>query len=336
VASIQPSGAGFRVYYPRDGKRCASPTQPTREAAEQWMRDHLPTLAAEHIFDLLKIWRDEEPSPYRDEVELRVGAIVRRMGWHRLERLSLADLRAWQRVDPQPRTGQYLVTILRWAVQVHRIRVHPDVLAWRPAPYRRKPPAPLLTDEQVEAIKDCAIGYGPRASSLIDYLTTYGARPITACRLTVADLDLTHGELVIRHAKHSGGWRHVITADHLDLWPTITMPDRDPAGPLFPHYKEDRAWRIDRGLARELVTWYRNTIAKRLRLGAMSGIYHLKRYAITALLRKGVDPATVALFTGHLSLDQVLRYAKSNPDLQRAALRLLVTPTVTRLQDGKS
>jgi hypothetical protein len=43
------------------------------------------------------------------------------------------------------------------------------------------------------------------------------------------------------------------------------------------------------------------------------------------MLRAAIDPATVALFTGHLDVNQVLRYAKSNADLQSEALAKLAS-----------
>lgn len=320
MASVQPSGSGFRVFYTRDGRRLASPQQASQAAAEAWMAEHLPTLAAKHVFDLLRVWRNEAPSAHRDEVERRLSEAARKRGWNTVESLDLAELRAWQRAAPCARYGQYLVTILRWASEVHHLRIRPDALAWRPDSYRRLAPVPLLTDAQAAGIRAASLKYGPRAEAVVDYLLTYGARPITACMLMRSDLDIPRGELVIRGAKHSGGWRHAVTDAHLAAWPKLSNAED---GPLFPHPQEDRPWRIKRGSARELCDWYRNTIAKKLRLGRMGGIYHLKRYAITTMLRKGIDPATVALFTGHLDLQQVLRYAKSNVDLQRSALALL-------------
>jgi hypothetical protein len=49
-------------------------------------------------------------------------------------------------------------------------------------------------------------------------------------------------------------------------------------------------------------------------------MYDLKRRAISRALGLGLDPATIALFTGHLQLDQVLRYAKTNETIAMAAL----------------
>lgn len=334
MASIQPHGAGFRVHYTKDGAKRKSPSFPTREGAEAWMRDNLSALTARHFLELVEVWRQEEPSDHRSEAALRLSAAARQRGWHDIQRIDLGELRAWQRECKVPRYGQYLATVLRWAASSHGLPVRPEVLAWRPGTYARKPPVALLTDLQVGLIRDCAASMGERAYAIVDYLLSYGARPITACRLRLSDLDLSRGELVISDAKHSGGWRHALHQRHVDGWPGLTagwLHEPAPVGtaevPIFPHYREDRPWKLERGSARELTNWYKNTIGKKLKLGAQSGIYHLKRHAITSMLRSGIDAATVALFTGHLDLEQVLTYAKSNADTQRNALSLMPVPT---------
>jgi hypothetical protein len=319
MASIQPARTGFRVHYQIDGRQRASPVQASRAAAEAWMAEHLPALQTHSVAQLADLWSKEAPSPHRTEAALRIGQAATARGWVDVRRLDLAELRAWAR-QASPRYGQYLATILRWAAEVHHAPVRADALAWKPGTYKRQAPLPLLTDAQADAIRTTSRLYGRRAVAVIDYLLTYGARPITACQLLRSDLDTSRGELVIRDAKHSGGWRHALHDRHVETWSKLTS---DPAGPLFPHYLEDRPWRLKRGGARELCNWFRGTIGKRLKLGRQNSIYHLKRYAITTMLRRSVDPATVALFTGHLDLQQVLRYAKSNSDVQRAALALL-------------
>lgn len=326
MASIQPHGAGFRVHYAKNGKRLKSESFPSQEDAERWMKDNLPSITADHFFQLIDLWREDDPTPHRTDAAMRLSAVVRKQGWGKPDRLTLADLKSWAKSDPAHRQpGAYLVGVLRWLAKEKNMEVRADVLAWRPDRPVRKAPLPLLTDAQAEAIRDCADGYGPRAGLLIDYLLTYGARPITACRLRQCDLDVEAGDLVLPNEKHSGGWRHAVQADHLADWPRLALKDDDGNGPLFPHYKEDRPWRITKGRADELTLWYRNTIAKRLKLGRHAGIYNLKRWAITRMLRAAIDPATVALFTGHLDVNQVLRYAKSNADLQSEALAKLAS-----------
>lgn len=333
MASIHPNGPGFRVHYTSDGQRLRSPTLPTREAAELWIRDHLAAQKSPTVAALAELWRAEAPSPHRDEAAHRIGAVAMREAWGRADRLQVADLRAWAARDPHHgHPAQYLLTVLRWAAEVHRVPVPAEVLRWRAPKPKRKAPPPLLTDAQVEDILDMATTYGPAAFAVVDYLLTYGARPITACRLTLADCDLVRGELVIRDAKHSGGWRHKILARHVEAWERLDRPEGE-AAPLFPHYREPRAWRIKRGSASELTDWYKNTVAKRLGLKAhgLDGIYHLKRWSITRMLRAGLTPATVAAFTGHRDLSQVMTYNTTNQDAQGAAL-----PVLDRVPGGVS
>jgi integrase len=341
MASIHPNGTGFRVHYVREGQRLKSPTLPSMAAAEAWQRDHLAAQAAPTITALAELWRAEAPSPHRDEAAYRVGLLALREAWGRADRLALADLRTWVARDPSHgHPAQYLMTILRWAAEVHRIPIAPEVLAYRPPKPKRKAPPILLTDAQVETILDCATGYGAAAFAVVDYLLTYGARPITACRLTVDDVNFLRGELVIRDAKHSGGWRHKILPRHVEGWERLARPIQAAPAPLFPHYQEARPWAISRGSAAELTNWYKNTIGKRLKLAAvgLDGIYHLKRWAITRMLRSGLDPATVATFTGHRDLGQVMTYNVSNQEAQVAALANLdrVPGRVPKFLDSKS
>lgn len=326
MASIHPNGTGWRVQWYEDGHLRRSPTLPTREAADLWQRDHLAAQAAPTVTALAELWRTESPTPHRTEAAYRVGLVAVREAWGRADRLQVADLRTWvARDEAHGHPAQYLMTILRWAHEVHRVPVPAEVLRWRPPKAKRRAPPPLLTDAQVENILDAALGYGPLAFAVVDYLLTYGARPITACRLTLADADFLRGELVIENAKHSGGWRHKILPRHVTAWETLPREKIAAPVPLFPHYKEARPWAIKAGSASEITDWYRNTIGKKLGLHALGldGIYHLKRWAITRMLRAGLTPATVAAFTGHRDLTQVMTYNVSNADAQAQALDAL-------------
>lgn len=335
MASIHPNGSGFRVHH---GKRQKSPTMPTEAACRLWIAENLPTLQATTLYALVELWRDELPTPYRIEAAKRLSAVIAKRGWGPPERLTGADLKAWAREDPawlQP--SRYLRSVLHWAVDDHGVAIRPDALAWRPAQPKRTAKPSLLTDAQVWSIRAQSTEYGSRAEAIIDYLLCYGARPITACRLRLGAVDFAAGELVLTDEKHSGGWRHVLYDRHLAAWPTLTQewavgpasvigPEDASALPLFPHYLHNRPWRITNGHADELISWYRNTIAKKLKLGNMSGIYHLKRWAITRMFRSRVDPATIAAFTGHLDLTQLMTYNVSNSENQRAALVAMAVP----------
>ena len=326
MPSIQPHRDGFRVHYSQDGKRLRSQSFPTREAADLWLREQLPTAGCTTFLGLIELWAAEQPTPYRVDAAHRLARAVTARAWGDVTRLTLADLRAWQLADSGWRQPSlYLRSVLHWAAEIHRIEVRPEVLRWKPPRAPRKAKPTLLTESQVEAIRDCAATYGPRAYALIDYLLAYGARPITACRLRHSHIDMDRAELILTNEKHSGGWRHQLYDEHLASWPALAYAGEPDEVPIFPHYKEDRPWRIDRGRGVELVNWYHNTIAKKLseKLGKLTGIYHLKRFAITRMFHAGLDPATIAQFTGHRDQSQVMTYSTSNSDVQRTALQRL-------------
>lgn len=274
-------------------------------------------------------------SPYAMDAVSRLAMVCRDQAWIHVGDISLRALESWNvakggRGRSQPGRGvdrawQYLRTILRWARQVHGIPVDEMVLAASPPRRQRKAPRVLLTEAQLGAILQRGQRYGPAAAGLLVYLSTYGARPITACRLRRRDCDPDARMLTIPHAKRSGGWRHPITPEHAALWVSCASSDLD--GPLFPHWHESRAWRISRGRADEMVSWYRRGIAqpliKRQELPEWHSMYDLKRRAISRALALGLDAATVALFTGHLDIGQVLCYAKTNESTAVSALAKL-------------
>lgn len=121
------------------------------------------------------------------------------------------------------------------------------------------------------------------------------------------------------------GRRTISSADAV-AWESLPRPIQATPAPLFPHYREARPWALKRGSAAEITDWYRNTIGKRLKL------------AITRMLRSGLTPATVAAFTGHRDLSQVMTYNVSNQDAQGAALASLdlVPGSVPKFLDPKS
>lgn len=340
MASLERNGSGWRIQYMDSGQRRRGPTFPTQEAALGWQRDHLPAIGKRHLMELAQVWRDECPTAHRTEAAHQVARLVASRGWGDVHRLTLPDVVAWLHDDEawSPRVCQYLRTVLRWAADVHHLPVRTEVLAWRPPPRQRTAKPPLLTDQHLAVIMAAATELGPRALAIVQYLATYGARPITACRLRMDALDLDRCELELgrydrdtgrRGEKHSGGWRHAVDQSHVELWASIAAswprPDDSLSMiPVFPHYREDRPWRIQRGSAQELADWYKNTIGKRAKLGKFCGIYHLKRWAISRMFRAGLDPATIASFTGHLDLEQLMTYNTTNHDRQMAALPALV------------
>ena len=89
----------------------------------------------------------------------------------------------------------------------------------------------------LESIREAATHYGDRAAAIIDYLLSYAARPITACSLTIADLDIQSDppRLTIEKAKCSGGWTHPIVQEQADTWAALSGAEAPSTDPLFPH-----------------------------------------------------------------------------------------------------
>lgn len=320
---IAKNGPGWRVRDRKDGKIVSlSQTFPTQAEAQRWIASHVT--GDQHLTTLLERWSASiRHSPHARESSARLATVFLRQRWTHISHLTPTALDAWQSSDRFCRRDlQVLLTVLRWAHRVHGLPIPEAVLEWRLPRQAPRPPPPLLTDAQVLSIRLAAAHYGPRATALIDYLLTYGARPITACRLKITDLrhDDDGWTLTIDQAKHSGGWSHPIRMEDAVSWKQIDHP----GDALFPHYKEDRPWKINaRGMAQEVTDWYKGTIAKRVKLPAgLNTIYHLKRHSITSMLTN-LDPATVALFSGHRCQDQVLRYSRTNREKATAALAAL-------------
>lgn len=339
----------YRARWREEGKSTppAGPTFVSRELALSWAETNnlLPTREL-RLADVIDQWLDQEPSDYRREAAAILGGLALRQGWVRVADITPAAIALWHRQASEAKrekTGgaihvaryqQYLLGVLRWAHRTYKVPVHPDVLTMRLPKRQKGPPRTLLTDAQVDDIRKMARSYGPCARNIIEYLLTYGARPITACRLCVRDL--VGNTLTIENAKHSGGWRHPVDARQAKRW-RAEVYSTAPDAPLFPHYTEDRAWKIKDGKAAELSSWYRCTIAKRLKLPeGVRGIYDLKRWAITRMLDRGLPPADVALFTGHTDLEQVLTYNRTNQDRATKALVLLFAPAKSKSRSKKA
>jgi integrase len=327
MASIHKHGNGYRTHFTdHTGKSKASPTLPTVADVEAWVRTNgvgEPITLAK-LADLY-----EKAGPNRADIAISVRRTALAQEWIDPRKIKPAKLAAWALSGEYRYTrGKALRLVLAWAVTEQLIELPPALAAWRPKRPARKPAKSLLTEAQVAAIRDKAASHGTRALAIIDYLLTYGARPITACRLKRRDLDPVRAELVIESAKHSGGWRHAVRPSDVTAWTKLSA---DPEDPLFPHWREPRAWRITDGSAQELINWYRNNIGKKIAgLDGLETIYSLKRRAVTTMWSAGIDVPTMATFTGHQHLGTLMNYGRTNPDVQRAALAKLPRPVVMR------
>lgn len=329
------------VVIARDGgkRRTISPSvDETQAKAIRDRHNARSGLATATMAELIDHWAAEKRhSKHARAVQRVLAKVLQEQGWSKPAHITYQAIVDWN-VERGGRSLelagtntrmpiQYLRTILRWAHQQHGAPVDQRLLERGVMPRaKRRPRRPLLTSDQITAIRLHAATMGTRAAALIEYLTTYGARPITATQLRQADLDVDRSTLTIQDAKHSGGWTHPVSQDQAERWSDL-WPEAD--GPLFPHWREDRAWRISqtRGYADEMGNWYRATIVRQLAKQdavAAHTIYDLKRYAITAMLDRGLDPATVATFTGHLDVGQVLTYNRTNEERQANALAQII------------
>lgn len=287
------------------------------------------------LADLVDEWvRSRGDSPYACETRDRLARLLLKRRWIQPEDVTVHELERWNvdsggrgletPGDLVPRLWRTLRTVLLWGVERYRVAADPDALVVRlRAP--RKAKSRLLYDWEVEAIREESGRYGERAAAVVDYLLSYGARPKTACELRLLrDLDLGGDppRLTIERAKKSGGWTHPLVSEQAELWASFAPPSASADWPLFPHYKEDRSWRIRNGKASEIADWYKGTIGKRLGLHAagVGTIYRLKDWAMTRLLRILHNPEAVCNFSGHLDKRQVLVYDVTNDEQMAAAL----------------
>ncbi len=326
MAWIQPNGKGFRAVYRKDGKELKGPTRPTRREVEQWLVSAGLSRGAA-LANLIEDWRDEDPVHHRCQVARKLLRVIEAHSWSAVEDLTPEGLYGYAKETKQSRRDVLgLITILRWAKRLRRVPVAADVLELPLPPIKsHAAKKKLLTDDDVMKIKTLAWTKNRRAGCIVDYLLSYGARPITACRLLRSDLSGT--TLTIRDAKRSGTWSHPVGGEDAANWLSLTDGppwNGSPGAPLFPHWRNDVPWRVIRGGAHQLNHWYRRCIAQPLGLpDGMVGNYDLKRRSISGMLKAGIDLPTVALFTGHRTLSQLLKYATTNEENALAALKII-------------
>lgn len=333
----EEAGKGHRARFPRPGQSPGhGPVFPTRAEAKAWAVSHgYDTSDMDTIAELLEQWRkvrlaeDHGMPSYIHEVEERLTKLAQARRWVKISDITVPSLDAWKTETGGrgvARSLSYLLGVLRWGRQRYGIPIDERVLAMRrPRQARRVLADDLLTDDQIAELQDRAVEMGPDIVGLIHYLITYGPRPITACTRLVRHVSLAEGTMLVQ-AKRSGEWRHALLPESVKLWaPLIT--GRAAGEPLFLDPRTGKGWPVDsRHRAAVLGSWYERVLGVPLFGRRLGGIYNLKRYAITRMLKQGMDAATVAKFTGHLTLSQVLLYARGNEATTRDALHLLRSP----------
>ncbi len=204
--------------------------------------------------------------------------------------------------------------VLRWASETLDQYVDPRALvALRPRPTGRRPRKELPTGAFMANWQRKADAASSSAGALVHCLATYGWRPITAADLVVGNLDLRAG-MMTTTVKGGDVIRHPLLAKTMKrLRPLVE--GRGKREPLFLNPGTGKAWDPSSSSGFSIVRWCRDYLC-------MSS-YDLKRWAISSMLERKMEPQTVALFTGHRTLSQVLTYARTNEEKARKALASL-------------
>lgn len=251
-----------------------------------------------------------------DKAHKRLASLCAENKWTNARSVTPASIERWKLAGGSPRAGAYLRAVLRWAMETLDQAVDSRALvALRPRPLRRRPKAGLATEVQLAEWQAKADACGDNPGALVHCLSTYGWRPITAADLKVGDFNATEGT-VTTAVKGGDIVRHPLLPETIARLQTITA-GRPADAPLFldPRAKEPRGWEPDASKRDSIIDWCRT------QLGLKS--YDLKRWAISRMLSRGLAPQTVALFTGHRTISQVLTYARTNDEKARAALALM-------------
>ena len=330
MASVQKKGAGWRVRW-REGGRDApmkvSPLYDTKakavEAAER-IEAELAAAKTLHRGDLLDLrtilvrWRQDRIAAGNDErwttqSAAYCGRMAEAHNWKTVQDITPEAVSRWRAGGGRSRSGGEMRAVLRWAAEVLGQPVDPRTLIrLRPPKAKRSVLADLLTDEQVVQWQAQADAMGGSAGALVHCLSTYGWRPITAARLRAGHVDLAAGAIRLR-VKASSGQDEIAhplaPATVARLRPLVE--GKQASAPVF-------RWGDGGGFSETdgIPTWFRRHFRH--------GVYDLKRFAISRMLSRGLPPQTVAMFTGHRTLSQVLLYARTNEQTARAALAVLV------------
>lgn len=276
------------------------------------------------LVELLERWRvarvNDGNDPFfalRDKTRLLHH--VTEQGWTTTADLTPMAVLTW-RGDSDRTSGASRLwqAFLRWCRDYADQPIHAKVLvALRPPRREEVEPGRLLSTEEVAALEAKATKLSPDYGALVHCLATYGWRPITAARLTVADLDLDAGTIRTRvKSKKVKGGRVVVHPLHpttLALLRPI-VAGRKPEDPLFIDGRVGKAFDAvgAKGAGRTISLWCRDHLGEQ--------VYNLKRYAISRLLEAMIPVKTIMLFTGHTTERQVYKYGRSNEEKQREAL----------------
>ena len=321
MATIEKTGKRWRVRRFTDGKlrtvaSCATKldaeTILRRLEEEERARGKAPRGSQLPMGELLARWRTAKVGAGNDPAhtaaaEAKLRNLCAARNWQATMSVTALSVSDYRQAGGSVGACRFLAGVLRWAHDTLDQHVDAKALrALRAGRVARRPSPVLMTDDQVAEAEQRAERMSVSAGTLVHCLATYGWRPISAAKLTVADFDPFAGTITC-HVKGGDIVRHmVLPRTHRLLCELIA--GKKQTAPLFLDPRTDQAWDLVRGISE----WSRNHLRIK--------VYDLKRYAISTMLARGVPPQDVAAFTGHRTISQVLRYSRSNEERQRAAL----------------
>ena len=336
-ASLQRRGKGWRVIWREGGrgsKRHPSETffdtiQATgRQLAEDERQRILVRLRAREslgnrtlvpIGEVLERWllavqtEKHAGDLYVEKSRATLSRLIAAKGWS-----TTADVTREQAGG----IGRGAMRLLR--AMLHHAETYDQVVdrhLWHlPLPPRpERPKADLLTDAQVRKLLAEAKRWGNE--TVAHLLVTYGHRPESVAQALVSDVDFKAGtiELPVKSIGAVRRVRHPLLPETIALLKRVVR-GRGPEEPLLLNHNGE-PW----GTGQAIAQWWYDSVGRAV-LGANSracGIYQLKRYAISRMLARGLDVATIASITGHATPTVLLTYARTNEQRQRAALTAL-------------
>jgi hypothetical protein len=174
---------------------------------------------------------------------------------------------------------------------------------------KRRPMQDLLTKEAVDELIHKAAEWRIDTGAIAHLVAVYGHRPESLVGLPVKALKA--GKLALP-VKSGDDVEHPLLPETIELLQRV-IKGRKKDDPMFLDHTGEK-WKNGHAFS----TWFFHRIGDH-----KVGIYQLKRYALTRMLSAGLDVATIASITGHRTPQTILKYARTNIDKQRAALKAL-------------
>ncbi len=353
MAWIEPCNNGHRaVWRGKDGKKEKGPTLSTKEAAEAWAITNGHHEKPKHkLTDLVDdfcescVADNRIQKTYAADLRQRLPSLFLSRKWNEAQDITRSEIDRWWKdtkgVGVRRPLAQVL-SLLRWAFQARDVDVSAKVLTYKaPRQQRKVKETELLTPLQVKLITEAAAGF--RATSgergrptvswsgfathlvaLMHYLSTYGARPSTACKLTLGQVNFSRSTLRLS-AKRSGEWEHPLRDDTLKYFALLAEGrEKKLTAPLFLNNRR-AGWKLTAaGEAGQLSWWYQKHIGEHLELGKLDGISRLKDYALTTMRRNGMTLEEISKFSGHLTPEVIDdNYVHAGQEQLRNDLKLL-------------